>query len=130
MKKFLFLILALIQVLIGCSRQKEPLTLRIEWQKADTDACLACQNSGAREADIQKAFDRLSKQLAAKGIRVELIEKKATMDSTLPEIAGGQMWLGNLPVENWLGASTQGKICPMCPVGKYGKGHLNLLLRQ
>jgi len=125
LKKFLFLALVLILAVFGCSRNKEPLTLRIEWQKADTDACLACKGGGAREADIQKAFERLSKQLAAKGIRVELVEKKATVDSTVPEIAGGQMWLGNLPVENWLGASTQGKICPACPVGKYGKGHMH-----
>lgn len=125
MKKFQILVVLLAFVLAGCSRHKDQLTLVIQWQKADTDACLACTNSGATEKDIRQAFDKLTRQLAAKGIRVELVEKKAVTDTTVPETATGQMWVGDVPVETWLGANTQSRICSACPAGKYGKGHLH-----
>ena len=110
--------------LAACSRSKEHLTLAIEWQKADTDACLACQHSGATEEDIRKAFATLTKQLAEKGIRVELVEKHAVVDTSKPETGPGQMWLGSIPVENWLGASVDSQICPSCPLGPRGHGHM------
>jgi hypothetical protein len=110
-------------VLAACSRNKENLTLVIEWQKADSDACLACKHSGTTEEDIRKAFDTLTKQLAAKGIRVELVEKKAVIDTSKPETGPGQMWLGSLPLETWLGASVDSEICPACPLGPRGHGH-------
>jgi len=120
--------LLLILALSGCSRHKDPLILTVEWQKADSDACLGCKNSGAREQDIKKAFDELSRKLAAKGIRVELVEKKAVVDTSKPEMASGLMWVGNEPVESWLGASTQSKVCPACPTGPRGYGHLHKTL--
>ncbi|HEY3294770.1 MAG TPA: DUF2703 domain-containing protein [bacterium] len=126
MKKFLIFGALLVLILAACSKQGAPLTLVIQWQKADTDACLACQNTAVQAKDIQKAFEKLTKELAAKGIRVELVEKKAEVDTANPELANGQIWMGNVPVDGWLnGAATQGKICPACPAGPRGKGHLH-----
>jgi hypothetical protein len=122
--KFALVVLGLVLIFAACSRQKEHLTLYIQWQKADTDACLSCKGSGAEAQDIHKAFETLTRQLADKGIRVELVEKKAVADSTRPEIAPAQLWIGDIPVETWLGAASQTRPCPACPVGPYGKGHV------
>jgi hypothetical protein len=127
-KKFQLLLLLLAVALAGCSKQVDPITLVIEYQKADSDACMACKNTGATDANIKQALDRLTRQLAAKGIRVELVEKKAVTDTSKPEIASGQVWMGDVPVETWLGASTDAKHCPACPTGPTGHGHLRKTL--
>jgi ferredoxin len=122
--RFVLVGLALLLVLSACSRSKSHLTLYVQYQKADTDACLACKHCGAEEEEIRKAFEALSRQLADKGIRVELVERERVTDTSQAEVGPGQMWIGEIPVETWLGGASHSDICPACPAGPHGHGHV------
>jgi hypothetical protein len=90
----------------GCSLNGKKLSLVLQYQKATAVGCADCANCKAGDQELQKAFTTLKGQLGPKGIKVKLEEKKPIPGSAQAANSSRQVWVGEVPLETWLGAQT------------------------
>ncbi|MCX8028265.1 MAG: DUF2703 domain-containing protein [Thermodesulfovibrionales bacterium] len=91
------------------------LTLNIKWQRLveSGETCPRCSNT---EAEVERAFDLLSKALSVFGIKVELQKSEITLEEFLTSpLNSNQIIINNKPLEQWLDANVgSSKCCSVC----------------
>ncbi|MCF7810597.1 DUF2703 domain-containing protein [bacterium] len=89
--------------------------LTIRWQRLVDDENQTCERCTSTETELQKAFVILKNSLELMGIKVVL--EKNTIDSeTFTEniSESNRIWIGERPLEEWLGAEVGESECGSC----------------
>ena len=118
-------LVAIVCVLIfvgGCStvtswiskdNNMKPLTIR--WQHLVDEGGQTCQRCGSTGREVQKAFHSLKQSLAPLGIKVSLEEKALDPATVAKDISqSNRIWIGERPLEDWLGAQVGKSSCATC----------------
>jgi len=103
----MLVVLALAIIVGGCSQGGGKVVV-ISYQKAVTESCKGCEKCGVDGKEIQKAADVLKDKLAAKKVKVKIVEKKN------PAAKMSNLWVCDIPLETWLGAQTNTSSCGGC----------------
>jgi hypothetical protein len=128
MKK-LFGILLVCILLLGCGTERSDMeadsgagavteaakTLAVKWERFAYEHKEACERCQGTRDEIQKAFQRLSADLASVGIDVTLDESKLSKDQAAADMCQSNcIWIGGRPLEAWLGAEVGESPCEGC----------------
>jgi hypothetical protein len=90
-------------------------TLTIRWQRLVDEKGQTCERCGSTEKEVQKAFRSLEKSLTPLGITVTLEEKTLDSATCAEDISeSNRIWIGNRPLEKWLGALVSESSCEFC----------------
>lgn len=114
-----FVTWALAVLLGGCAARMPHLTeglpmqtLTIRWQRLVDASDETCPRCATTEEEVQRAFGHLKRSLAPVGIDVRLqterIEEAAFRKAPLES---NRIWVGERPLEEWLGARTASSPC-------------------
>lgn len=90
--------------------------LKIKWQRLVDERGQTCDRCAGTGVEIQVAADMLREALAPLGIAVVTETKKlSTADFMRAPLESNRVWIGNRPIEEWLGAEVeQSRCCGSC----------------
>lgn len=112
-KKLLAFLLAALIIAAGTSTVEAKPLLYLQWQKAGMDKCSDCEKCVTNVKEVKTAYKTLKRELAAKGVKVKLREiKKGEQPPAMPSVSN--MWVGDVPLETWLGARAESSPCGGC----------------
>ncbi len=102
------------------SEEKETKTLTIRWQRLVNEKGQTCERCGSTEKELQEAVRSLKKSLGALGIEVVFEKKALDPETCAKDISqSNRIWIGERPLEQWLGAKVGKSLCGFC-CGKLG----------
>lgn len=93
----------------GCSKSGQHVVV-MEWQRGAADACQHCDACGVSGDEIRAAAAQLRAKLAAKNVRVQVVERSAS-DGPPARPSVSRMWVCDIPLETWLGARAATTSC-------------------
>ena len=86
--------------------------LKIKWQRLVDEGGQTCDRCAGTGDEIQVAADMLREALAPLGIAVVTETKKlSTADFMRAPLESNRVWIGNRPIEEWLGADVEQSLC-------------------
>ena len=90
--------------------------LKIKWQRLVDDRGQTCDRCSGTGDEIQTAAEMLRKAFAPLGIAVITEMKKiSTSEFMSAPLESNRVWIGNRPIEEWLGAEAgQSQCCGSC----------------
>lgn len=90
-------------------------TLNIQWQRFVGESEGTCSRCELTQEEVKKAFRSLKKSLAPLGIKVALEEKMLDSATCAKDISqSNRIWIGERPLEEWLGAKVGKSPCEGC----------------
>ena len=94
---------------------KDMKTLQIRWQRLVDEQGQTCDRCGSTQEELQQALKSLKASLRPLGIRVALVENPLAPEECAKDISqSNRIWVGDRPLEEWLGAEVGMSLCGTC----------------
>jgi hypothetical protein len=89
--------------------------LLVKWQRLVDESGQTCERCAMTEMEVHKALRLLGSSLEPLGIDVRLEEKKLSPAECASDISqSNRIWIGNVSIEQWLGAEVGASPCAGC----------------
>ena len=132
LKTAALLVLAVLTVLAGCTRDRNESgvktgsekvaasaaptkVLSVRWQRLVDESAQTCSRCGLTGTEVRKAIDLLTSALQPLAIDVALNEKSLSPTECAADISqSNRIWIGGISLEEWLGARVGESPCEGC----------------